>query len=367
MQIYKFMNNLYIMNTEKYYYGLDLETTKKDSSIIDCEYPGPRPENPSLNTVNTSILNKASTTSNYVKRDNCPATFTIKKHNDAIMDSSLYVIEILTLSENGYYKVYVYDLFYTGGTKKQIYLGYEDTNKIFTNKLQSIITTQVTTLDSDTAGCSAKAYLIPNDNTGAPIKFSLNKCTADRIITFSYKNTPIFKINQTYTQENMYYTIYVWKINTPNGLGSFAFFQYNVSNPVSVSKNSNLYNKTLFYFNDISNTNQTALFCYSDEGTSLSSTVGGLINGGLIEHVQGHDYLISNKDNYAQLYINPVTDVNVFTDGTIDTDVTTTKATLDMTITIYSEKTNGIYQTSDRIRFGNIDNTSHVGVYKIRK
>ena len=138
---------------------------------------------------------------NYTKLSNCPVTFTIKKHNDAIMDSSLCVIEIESLTDGSIHKDYVYDLFYTHGTKKQIYLGYEDTNKIFTNKLSSVITTQVTTLDSDTADCSAKAYLIQNDNTGAPIKYSLNKCTADRIITFSYKNTPIFRIQQTYKKE----------------------------------------------------------------------------------------------------------------------------------------------------------------------
>ena len=138
---------------------------------------------------------------NYTKLSNCPKTFTIKKHNDAIMDSSLCVIEIQSWTEGSIHKDYVYDLFYTSGTKKQIYLGYEDTNKIFTNKLSSVITTQVTTLDSDTDGCSAKAYLIPNDNTGAPIKFSLNTCTQDRLITFSYKNTPIFKINQTYKKQ----------------------------------------------------------------------------------------------------------------------------------------------------------------------
>ena len=138
---------------------------------------------------------------NYTKLSNCPVTFTIKTHNDAITDSSLYVIEIESWGEGSIHKDYVYDLFYTYGTKKQIYLGYEDTNKIFTNKLSSVITTQVTTLDSDTDGCSAKAYLIQNDNTGAPIKYSLNKCTQDRLITFSYKNTPIFKINQTYKKE----------------------------------------------------------------------------------------------------------------------------------------------------------------------
>lgn len=188
------------MNTEKYYYGLDLETTKKDSSIIDCEYPGPRPENPSLNTTNTSLLNKASTTSNYKKLNNCPQTFILKDHNDAITDSSLLVIEYGFDTGNGIEIMYEYRLEYNG-IKKQVYLGYEDTNKIFTNKLGTIITTQETTLDSNTAGCSAKVYLIPNDNTGAPIKFSLNKCTQDRLITFSYKETPIFQIQQTYKKE----------------------------------------------------------------------------------------------------------------------------------------------------------------------
>ena len=368
MYIYKFINNLYIMETEKYY-GLNEsdKTTTIDSSNIDYNIPVQTTENPLLNNTNTSILYKASATSNYIKRDNCPVTFTIKKHNDAIMDSSLCVIEIITTGESGDHKVYVYDLFYTYGTKKQIYLGYEDTNKIFTNKLSSVITTQVTTLDSDTDGCSAKAYLIQNDNTGAPIKYSLNKCTANRIITFSYKNRPIFKINQTYTAENIYYTIYLWEINTPGGLGTFAFFKYDDNNPAEYNKNSNLYNKTTFYPNDISNTYQTALFCYSDDPISLSSTVSELISGGFVEHVQGHDYLISNQNKYNQLYIKQVTDVNVFSGGTIATDVTTTKATLGMTISIYQERTNGMYQTSDRIRFGNINNTSHVGVYRIRR
>ena len=191
------------MDTEKYYgLNLDLETTKKDSSNIDCELPGKLPENPSLNTTNTSLLNKVSATSNYKKLNNCPQTFTLTKHNDAITNSSLQVIEQKLLQGNISYNYSIS----TGtnieiDTRKDVYLGYEDTNKIFTNKLSSIITTQVTTLDSDTDGCSAKAYLIPNDNTGAPIKFSLNKCTQDRLITFSYNETPIFRIQQTYKKE----------------------------------------------------------------------------------------------------------------------------------------------------------------------
>ena len=145
------------------------------------------------------------------------------------------------------------------------------------------------------------------------------------------------------------------------------FFKYDDNNPVEYSKDSNLYNKTELYPNDISNTNQTALFCYSDDPILLNSTVSEVMSRGFVEHVQGHDYLISNQNKYNQLYIKQVTDVNVFSGGTIATDVTTTKATLGMTISIYQERTNGMYQTSDRIRFGNIDNTSHVGIYKIKK
>mgnify|MGYP003459272086 CR=1 FL=1 len=79
------------------------------------------------------------------------------------------------------------------GTPKDVYLGYEDINKIFDRKLSSVMTAYNATLDSDVTGCSAN--LSRSDTTGALIKYSLNKCTADRIITFSYKNTPIFKIN----------------------------------------------------------------------------------------------------------------------------------------------------------------------------
>lgn len=140
--------------------------------------------------------------SNYKKLNNCPQTFILGDHNDAITDSSLYIIEVESWGESGLHKNYYYNLSNDVGTKKKyIYLGYEDTNKIFTNKLGTIITTQVTTLDSDTDGCSAKAYLIQNDNTGAPIKFSLNTCTQDRLITFSYNETPIFRIQQTYKKE----------------------------------------------------------------------------------------------------------------------------------------------------------------------
>ena len=54
MYIYKFMNNLYIMETEKYY-GLNEpdKTTTIDSSNIDYNIPGQTTENPLINNTTT--------------------------------------------------------------------------------------------------------------------------------------------------------------------------------------------------------------------------------------------------------------------------------------------------------------------------
>ena len=111
------MNNLYIMETEKYY-GLNEpdKTTTIDSSNIDYNIPGQTTENPSLNTTNTSILYKASATSNYnyTKLSNCPQIFILDDHNDAITDSSLLVIEYGFDTGNGIEIMYEYRLEYNG-------------------------------------------------------------------------------------------------------------------------------------------------------------------------------------------------------------------------------------------------------------
>lgn len=227
------------METEKYYgLNLDLETTKKDSSNIDCELPGKLPENPSLNTTNTSLLNKVSATSNYTKLVDCPKEFTLTKHNDAITDSSLQVIEQKLLhGDKSYNYTISTDTTLLLGTPKDVYLGYEDINKIFDGNLSSVMSVFRDTLDSDVTGCSAK--LSRNDTTGASIKYSLNKCTKDRIITFSYKNTPIFKINQTYytapTTPSLLYAVYVYGLTNITSSHTFAWFMSGAPNSFSVS------------------------------------------------------------------------------------------------------------------------------------
>ena len=79
------MNNLYIMETEKYYeLNEPYKTTTIDSSNIDYNIPGQTTENLSLN--NTPII---SPSKNYKKLVDCPKEFTLTKHNDEITDSSL--------------------------------------------------------------------------------------------------------------------------------------------------------------------------------------------------------------------------------------------------------------------------------------
>ena len=164
------------METEKYY-GLDLERTKKDSSIIDCEYPGP--ENPSLNTTNTSILNKVSVsqTRNYIKINNCPKEFKLKRHNDAFTQFTDLTVnkQVIYLDNGSQITNYIYEMHFGNndqlpGTKMNVYIGFQDHDMSFINKLDSYITSNDNTfLTSDTLGCEAKFVRVPNDTTGANI------------------------------------------------------------------------------------------------------------------------------------------------------------------------------------------------------
>lgn len=306
---------------------------------------------------------------NYTKLSNCPVTFTIKKHNDAIMDSSLCVFEIESWGEGGIHKDYVYDLFYTSGTKKQIYLGYEDTNKIFTNKLSSVITTQVTTLESDTGGCSAKAYLIQNDNTGAPIKYSLNKCTADRIITFSYNNTPIFKINQTYdnsgSSTTKTYIIYVCSIGGTDFSYHNGFALFDTNNPVSFSIPE--YGNQINDFTPYYRTQNIYVLAYTQEKMLMTNNVkiGTLLKNGQLTHLSDHDYL--TQDKYKDLYLDYVNSVNHFEqDGIGNGTFSTTAITFDMDINVYINQQDAyVISSENTFNFNKLDRDNHLGVYRL--
>ena len=307
---------------------------------------------------------------NYTKLSDCPATFTIKKHNDAITDSSLCVIEIESWGESGIHKDYIYDLFYTYGTKKQIYLGYEDTNKIFTNKLSSVITTQVTTLESDTDGCSAKVYLIQNDNTGAPIKYSLNKCTQDRLITFSYKNTPIFKINQTYDKTGTIITIYVCKLDEfliNNDNTRFALF--NTRSPDQIPVNQ--YESYIQYHERYQTFVSNYVLMYTEYKNVIEGTdIGTLLSTDKLTHLSGHDDLVT-QDKYKNLKLANISNtmqIHHFEESGVGTGVLTSmSATIDMNLYVYAKiDSNYCYMSGNIVNFSNTESSNHLGVYKLQ-
>ena len=356
MYIYKFMNNLYIMETEKYY-GLNEpdKTTTIDSSNIDYNIPGQTTENPLINI---------SPIKNYKKLVDCPKEFTLTKHNDEITDSSLQVIEQKLLINNEV--TYSYSIS-TGtniilGTPKDVYLGYEDINKIFDRKLSSVMTAYSATLDSDVTGCSAK--LSREDTTGALIKYSLNKCTADRIITFSYKNTPIFKINQTYdnsgSSTTKTYIIYVCSISGTDFTyhNGFAFFDTN--NPISFSipEYGNQINEFIPYYRN----QDIYVLAYTKEKMLMynRNKIGTLLKNGQLTHLSDHDYL--TQDKYKDLYLDYVTSVNHFELGTFST----TTITFDMDIHVYINKQNAyVISEGNTFNFDKLNKDNHLGVYKL--
>ena len=365
------MNSLYIMETEKYY-GLNEpdKTTTIDSSNIDYNIPGQTTENPLINNTTTII----SPIKNYKKLVDCPKEFTLTKHNDAITDSSLQVIEQKLLINNEV--TYSYSIS-TGtniilGTPKDVYLGYEDINKIFNGNLSSVMTAYSATLDSDVTGCSAK--LSRADTTGALIKYSLNKCTADRIITFSYKNTPIFKINQTYdnsgSSTTKTYIIYVCSISGTDFTYHNGLALFDTNNPVSFSipTYGNQINDFIPYYN---NGQTTYVLMYTNEKKLMYNNVkiGTLLKNGQLRHLSGHDYLINDNynENYKDLYLDNVTSVNHFEQNGIGHGTfSTTTITFDMNINVYINQQDAyVISPTNTFNFNKFDKDNHLGEYEL--
>ena len=349
------------MDTEKYYYGLnlDLETTKKDSSNIDCELPGKLPENPSLNTSNTSLLNKASVSlsSKYKKLVDCPKIFTLTKHNDAIADSSLQVIEQKLLQGNISYNYTIS----TGtnillGTPKDVYLGYEDITKIFEGNLSSVMTTLYATLDSDVTGCSAK--LSRADTTGALIKYSLNKCTKDRTITFSYKNLPIFQIKQSYdtalTNPSLLYAVYAYGLTNINAENTFAWFMSGAPYSFSVTNTKSYLQFTISP--DIDINKSFLVFWYTDDRDIFAEDLPVSKIMSELTHYSGNDKL-SNFGSYY--YTTFIKKVNVYN------NTTARNVMLSDTVCLYKISGN-TYTKVDTVCFGSTSESYHLGCYKIK-
>lgn len=309
---------------------------------------------------------------NYKKLVDCPQEFTLDKHNDAITDSSLQVREIKQLIDDKI--TYIYGIS-TGpgimiGTPKDVYLGYEDTNKIFEGNLSSVMTELRATLESDVTECSAK--LSRADTTGASIKYSLNKCTADRIITFSYKNTPIFKINQTYdnsgSSTTKSYKIYVCKVGGTALNYNNGFALFDINNPVSFSIQA--YGNQINAFMPFFRNQNIFVLVYTNEKKLMYNNVkiGTLLKNGQLRHLQGHNDL--TKSDYNDLYLDYVSNVNHFEQGGIGNGngtFSTTEITRDMDIYVYIEQQDAyVISPTYTFNFNNLESDNHLGVYELR-
>lgn len=309
---------------------------------------------------------------NYKKLVDCPPEFILTEHNEAITDSSLQVRKIKQLIDG---KVtYIYGIS-TGpgimiGTPKDVYLGYEDTNKIFEGNLSSVMTELRATLESDVTGCSAK--LSRADTTGASIKYSLNKCTADRIITFSYKTTPIFKINQTYdnsgSSTTKSYKIYVCKVGVTALNYSNGFALFDINNPLSFSILE--YGNQIHAFMPFFRNQNIFVLVYTEEKMLMynGDKIGTLLKNGQLRHLSGHDDL--TKPDYKDLYLDSVSLVNHFEQvgiGDGNGTFSTTEITRDMDINVYIEQQDAyIISPTNTFNFNNLTSDNHLGVYELR-
>lgn len=223
------------------------------------------------------------------------------------------------------------------------------------------------TLDSDVTGCSAK--LSRADTTGALIKYSLNKCTADRIITFSYKNTPIFKINQTYdnsgSSTTKTYIIYVCSISGTDFTDHNGLALFDTNNPVSFSKPTygNQINDFIPYYRN----QDIYVLAYTQEKMLMINNVkiGTLLKNGQLTHLSDHDYL--TQDRYKDLYLDYVTSVNHFEQGAFGHGtVSTITITFDMDIHVYINQQNAyVISEGNTFNFNKLNKDNHLGVYKL--
>ena len=316
------------------------------------------------NITNTSLLNKESISllSNYVKINDCPQNFRLTKHNGVFTQFTDLTVQKVQSVNNGY--SYTYSMTFGNiplkGEKTNVYIGFQDQDMSFANNLDSNITSNDNTqLTSNTSGCYARFVRVPDDTTGAHIQFKLNKCTADRTISFSYKNSSIFSINQIYDTSGNSWTIYVCLVNIsdyPNNNG-FALFD-NYIMPSTTDGN------VLLEISPNSPGQTIYAVMYTPDGKIIMDTsrdtIGTLLKNGNLRYFAGNDYL--KNDEYKDLYLVNISGVNHYENGTVSTKA----VTLDMDIYVYIKQQDKFnYNSLKTFNFKNTESNNHLGVYKL--
>lgn len=198
---------------------------------------------------------------------------------------------------------------YQSNDLQTIYFGLKDDNGNYEGKLIE----SSYELTSTIPGCSATISTIDLTKTAGIIKYTISKNTTSsaRLITFKYKNTELFKINQVDTNTLIYNSEYVYvctvgKISSaPNKIWLFAILAENGSLP---NKSDLLNNyKTMVQFDSSyagDNRKNGRTLYFSEKTLPANKTIQELKNSGVLTVVRENKVKYDTDIPYHLVLVN---------------------------------------------------------------
>lgn len=198
---------------------------------------------------------------------------------------------------------------YQSNDLQTIYFGLKDDNGNYEGKL----TESSYELTSTIPGCSATISTIDSTKTAGIITYTISKNTTSsaRLITFKYKDTELFKINQVDTNTLIYNSEYVYVCviknisNNPKNIWLFAILTENGSVP----NKSNLLNnyKTMVQFDSSyagDNRKNGRTLYFSEKTLPADKTIQELKNSGVLTVVRENKIIYDTDIPYHLVLVN---------------------------------------------------------------
>lgn len=198
---------------------------------------------------------------------------------------------------------------YQSNDLQTIYFGLKDDNGNYEGKLIE----SSYELTSTIPGCSATISTIDLTKTAGIIKYTISKNTTSsaRLITFKYKNTELFKINQVDTNTLIYNSEYVYVCtvgnisSAPNKIWLFAILAENGSLP---NKSDLLNNyKTMVQFDSSyagDNRKNGRTLYFSEKTLPANKTIQELKNSGVLTVVRENKVKYDTDIPYHLVLVN---------------------------------------------------------------
>ncbi len=198
---------------------------------------------------------------------------------------------------------------YQSNDLQTIYFGLKDDNGNYEGKLIESSYELISTIP----GCSATISTIDLTKTAGIIKYTISKNTTSsaRLITFKYKNTELFKINQVDTNTLIYNSEYVYVCTVgnissdPNKIWLFAILAENGSLP---NKSDLLNNyKTMVQFDSSyagDNRKNGRTLYFSEKTLPANKTIQELKNSGVLTVVRENKVKYDTDIPYHLVLVN---------------------------------------------------------------